>query len=1176
MVDLPKVSQDFEADGSQYVAEIEAMIAANERFISSIEDAIGKIEEFRAALDSLPREKDIKIELNEDDVLEQVAYIRELLNGIPDHKNVTVTVEQMGGVGNLQEATQAPGGDPFAGMEESAAKLDQELKSVRADAAALDEQLAAFGRVSEPFAYTAEDVNKLNAALREAEPDGSAAAAAMAALAAAGRSAGSSLAAVGAAAKDADTATKTIAGAALASVAGFTAFGLSLTQLHWIFMGTIEAIATLLPAMIALGTGMLAGAEGATWIADKLQGVYTASEATSQMLGVTSGQALGLKSTLQQAQAAADPGVYELLGAALNGAKTSFFNFGAEGVQVIHMLDAFAAKIDVELAGAVGQQLHTMLGTGVSDLQAWGAVLGNIGHTVLNLSSEMPGLAEVLIHALSGVTGFLNMISGAAPALVTFGMGLEETWRWGGLVARVMGVAVSALGNFAGVVSKAAAGLALMGNTSKLTGIRTALLGVADGGAAAAGGLEGAAAVLAGPWGWVIAGAALGLGLLIDKMATAQDAAQRFSSTMETAVNKANFTQGLTDILTDLPILQERLNSASSAAAVASRSINTTGTAFAKAGPGVSQAAQDVGTYTTAINKLIAQAVNILTMNTKIDGSYYSLSEAMALAGAAGLTVGQAFNKQGQMTAVAKQQIANLVEGYKQMDQTGTTLSNDINAINEQMLMQQTKVQSLNQAWDGFIKNMTGVSSSVAGLYTDLTTIGNVTEVAKNKIRAFSQGAQGMSLNVQQVAQQLKSFGADSAQVWSNFDSAVGQGETAIDGLRTAAAAGGISNQQYTESIKGIVAQMLPYAQYSATATSELSALAQQAGGPATTNFGTLSKWVGNTKTATDGLNKTVQTATQYMSNLDKVASNLASTLDSAVAGAISQGAINIKGITAATQNFEAALHSSSGTINGQVVSSLRGMISQLSAAGESTHNQIAIIDQLASRAGVSAGQIQALNRAIQSLQSKTVTITTNFMTTGTNPYPGGISGRNATGGYIASGTNPTADDVPILVSKGEYVVKAASVDKYGKGMLDAINAGRFASGGSTNTANRAKAAAQDAAMLAKFFPIPPIPSPAPLPPQFMGEWLPSSMIGLSGGAGGDRFGGGTPTGSGGVTGSTPAGRQAAGGTTLEVEHPIQVHVKLDGRDVWQSEQKHTLRYNLRNNGVPTGLQKPR
>ena len=62
----------------------------------------------------------------------------------------------------------------------------------------------------------------------------------------------------------------------------------------------------------------------------------------------------------------------------------------------------------------------------------------------------------------------------------------------------------------------------------------------------------------------------------------------------------------------------------------------------------------------------------------------------MALASAAGGDRRADVQVNGQLTPVATQQIANLVEGYKQMDQTGTTLANDINAINEQTLMQQT------------------------------------------------------------------------------------------------------------------------------------------------------------------------------------------------------------------------------------------------------------------------------------------------------------------------------------------------------------------------------------------------------------------------------------------------------------------------------------------------------
>ena len=879
MPDLPRVEQSFTADVSDYVAKMQSMVDETEAFVREVDAAILKVGEFKAALDSLPDMKVVTIVTKyvTEGKPEDIAAATATLN---EHVDVTGDASQ-----SLRDMQAAADQAAAAVTEEAkaAAGASQDNGNMAAAvgraAAAADDAGRRYSRYGLTVNTLADDVYNLD------------------------RNADGTIGTFGKTAVAADT----VAGAFGKSVAGFTAFGIGWQGLHWILMGTTEVLATLIPATIALGAGLAAGAEGAQWIANKLQGVYTASEATSQMLGQTAGNALGLQSTLQKAQTAADPGVYELLGAALNGAKTQFFNFGAEGVSVIHMLDTFAAKIDVELAGGVGQKLHSMLGTGVTDLQAWGAVLGNIGHLIFNLASEMPGLAQVLIQVLSGFTGLLKVVSGAAPWLVTLSMGLEETWRWGGKVAEMAGVLVSALGGLGGKIANVAGSLALMGDTTKLTGIRAALLGVEDGAVAAAGGLETAAGVLAGPWGWVIAGAALGLGLLIDKMATAQTAAQAWAGSMESAINKATPAQGLSDILADLPKLHSAFNVATASAAKTAGQMTTTGVAFGKAGPGVfpgCPGCRDV--HGCPEQARCSQAVDLLTMNTKIDGSYYSLNTAMALASAAGVTVGQMFNSQGQMTAVAKQQIANLVEGYKQMDQTGTTLSNDINAINEQMLMQQTKVQSLNQAWDGFISQMTSVSAGVAGLYNNLSQLGNLAPTVGSKISAFS-GKTGQS--IQQIAGDLKTFNASSAQTWSAWDSAIGQANTAIDGFRTAAAAGGLSNQQYTESVKGIVAQLLPYAQYSPTATSMASALAQEVGGPATTSFQTLSKWVGNTTTATKNLNSITQTATQYMSNLNSVAANLASTMNTAVANAISNGAVDIKGITDAAQKFTTSVH---------------------------------------------------------------------------------------------------------------------------------------------------------------------------------------------------------------------------------------------------------------------------
>jgi TP901 family phage tail tape measure protein len=55
---------------------------------------------------------------------------------------------------------------------------------------------------------------------------------------------------------------------------------------------------------------------------------------------------------------------------------------------------------------------------------------------------------------------------------------------------------------------------------------------------------------------------------------------------------------------------------------------------------------------------------------------------------------------------------------------------------------------------------------------------------------------------------------------------------------------------------------------------------------------------------------------------------------------------------------------------------------------------------------------------------------------------------RRADGGPIYGPGGPTGDKIPAMLSDGEYVIKASSVNKYGLGFMDKINAGKFAMGG--------------------------------------------------------------------------------------------------------------------------------
>ncbi|MFE5514453.1 phage tail tape measure protein [Streptomyces sp. NPDC056529] len=120
---------------------------------------------------------------------------------------------------------------------------------------------------------------------------------------------------------------------------------------------------------------------------------------------------------------------------------------------------------------------------------------------------------------------------------------------------------------------------------------------------------------------------------------------------------------------------------------------------------------------------------------------------------------------------------------------------------------------------------------------------------------------------------------------------------------------------------------------------------------------------------------------------------------------------------------------------------------------------------------GRAVSDVRALAAAIESLRSRTLTVTTVHRTVGNNTLgrpqrgEGGMSvfargGRvrgYAEGGDVlwmpfggpvfGPGTS-TSDSVPAWLSRDEYVIKAASVRKYGVAMFDQLNAGRYAGGG--------------------------------------------------------------------------------------------------------------------------------
>ena len=112
----------------------------------------------------------------------------------------------------------------------------------------------------------------------------------------------------------------------------------------------------------------------------------------------------------------------------------------------------------------------------------------------------------------------------------------------------------------------------------------------------------------------------------------------------------------------------------------------------------------------------------------------------------------------------------------------------------------------------------------------------------------------------------------------------------------------------------------------------------------------------------------------------------------------------------------------------------------------------------------------QTIQGYINSVHGKTVTITTRYVNSLAQPGQSVHDAVGATGGLftgtrfqyatggpvqyipfggavVGPGTG-TSDSIPALISNGEYVIKAAAVQKYGLAMFHRLNAMRYASGG--------------------------------------------------------------------------------------------------------------------------------
>jgi len=828
--------------------------------------------------------------------------------------------------------------------------------------------------------------------------------------------------------KAATSAVSATAGAAAGGAAGAAGgallggmFGgwLTANALHWIIAGGAEILAVTVPALVALGAAAAVAAPAVQNVAQHMKAVQIATSAAGDMFNTTAGQMVGLTHSLQAAQDAASPSVYGALGSAVITVNEHFGNLAQTGLQVTQVFQTFAAKVATDFApgGSMGSTVDALLSHMTTDLTQIGQLFGNLGHSLLTFAAQMPGLAEILLGSFAGIAGalsnvlqFVGKFQVAGASLITVFMGFEEFNRWGGLLATTLtklGIAQASL--VGGPFSFARMGSVIQGLLSIFPTLLSYVArfaatvgagGMAKGLTGMAEGLAGAIEQLSPFQAGLIAVAAIGLGIFIDKLVTARSAAQQFTDSLQQAALSASNVQSFQQITQNIGQLQAQIAQATQQVTQNAASLGTLTTAL---NPSVAasdrfnssvrtqnyilqQSQQAAATYNAGLQQQQQDLNNVTQGAIYLAATYKTnLVGALALADLANVKLANGILGSGQAAQIARMQIASLVQGYEAMGQPLTAVGSDMTALAIQSGLANTQVSKLNQAWDQFMQNLTGGTSGLANFVQSLQNMGSVAASTTNNL---ANGTGKISLSVSQFADSLKTFTGNGAQAWQNFDQVVGStAPQLIDWLRTAGAEGALSGGQFTQAVLGMVSSLTGFASASPTAQAELLGLVQQVD-PNIQTWGQLTTRIKDTGASLKNTQDAVQQATAKMGDMAQVAQNLGTVMQNALLTSLSQAKIQASGAGAAMQTYEQDIMNA-GTSASKTAGDRAALISDLEKLGYSAKQ--------------AAQLVQLVANNINNLHDKTVTITVNTVARGTAAGSGGGT-RIVNGGY-ASGT---------------------------------------------------------------------------------------------------------------------------------------------------------------------------
>lgn len=208
---------------------------------------------------------------------------------------------------------------------------------------------------------------------------------------------------------------------------------------HWVVMGTLEIAATAIPALAALSAAAIAMYPTFVHISDVMHNLFIASGSLSGALANSVGPLRAMGQNAMILRQAVAPDAYIIFGAAINALTGHVGAFAGIAKQASDVLAAFATKLSAELAGPMGGQLILFFQGAVKFMIQWGQVLGNLGHTFVNVIHSMWGVSQVLLDALVLITRVLLDLT-SSPAIAFF-IGLttamSAAYRYGVLLKNI-------------------------------------------------------------------------------------------------------------------------------------------------------------------------------------------------------------------------------------------------------------------------------------------------------------------------------------------------------------------------------------------------------------------------------------------------------------------------------------------------------------------------------------------------------------------------------------------------------------------------------------------------------------------------------------------------------------------------------------------------------------------